>query len=390
MLVAVTTYCALDAVWNPVASAVVVDAVLERQPPEKGQALDFNRVRQELAGDDALREALQSAGLSSDPATLATWRSWLSVYRDHDPRNPNSDWIVVEVYAPGERLALDVADALTRHFVEQQAVERTSAQSPQLVEARQTLAQARTSEEEARRALDGVLRDHYDRLRKVDVERATEESGSQFQLPRATTRQESPQWQKIAEEIARLETERQGLLVSLKPAHPRVRKIDHELQELQSRRERTPRYLAGDEVPAPEDQTPPRGERELVAAARAMAEEKGRLRAALDTYEAARGRRLEAEAAVEVLERSTAEGPKETGERFALVQSARVVQRIPAVSRGMQILILLAASKLALIVTLCLARPRRVSPLLVSADDVAAALGVPVVARLKLPSTRLA
>src|SRR5690606_24582451 len=62
VLVAVTTYCALDAVWNPVASAVVVDAVLERQPPEKGQALDFNRVRQELAGDDALREALQSAG----------------------------------------------------------------------------------------------------------------------------------------------------------------------------------------------------------------------------------------------------------------------------------------------------------------------------------------
>ena len=214
--------------------------------------------------------------------------------------------------------------------------------------------------------------------------------GPPIPTPRATTRQESPQWQKMVEEIARLETERQGLLVSLKPAHPRVRKIDHELQELQSRRERTPRYLAGEESPAPEDQSPPRDERELVAAARAMAEEKGRLRAALDTYEAARGRRLEAEAAVEVLERSTAEGPQDGGERFALVQSARVVQRIPAVSRGMQILILLAASKLALIVALCLARPRRASPLLVSADDVAAALGVPVVARLKLPSARLA
>jgi hypothetical protein len=112
------------------------------------------------------------------------------------------------------------------------------------------------------------------------------------------------------------------------------------------------------------------------------------MRAALERYEAAKNHRLETQASVEVLERSPllAAGP----ERYAIVESARVVARIPAISPLVRVGWLAAISSGVLLAMLWLLRPQPVIKVLRTAEDVATLLELPVIAHLRFPATRAA
>ncbi len=196
----------------------------------------------------------------------------------------------------------------------------------------------------------------------------------------AAERAENPAWTEKSVQIAALEKKRDDLLLNLTPAHPKVRDLEGELEELQARQNSMPRYLGRQEA-----EEPPQPD--LAPAAPQLAESQQRITAAQEVYATARAARLEAQAAVEVLQRSTAEAPGKAP-RFLLAQSAQAVERDPAVSPLLRYGVLLLVSTLVLLAVAYAMRPQVAPQLLKTVDDVTNLLRLPVVAKLQLGGGR--
>ena len=364
LVAASATFGTLSALWRPDVARSVIAAEIAYQPGVPATRLDIERVRAEILSDDALRA---SAG-SDDPAQLAAWRDALSVHRGQ-AAPAGDEQFVVQLTADDEAEGVALVRQLTHRFLfAQQHAPR--GESTELSAARTQLAHALASEDAARRELDQLTKAHVERLRRRPV---AEETDAAIDAAPA----ENPAYVRLEQQWAELQQKRDTLLLSLTTEHPQVLDVDGELEELQSRRAVTPRYLE-----SPTASRPPKRSRSTVDET-VLAAEQAKLQLAHEHYDAARGQRLEAQAAVAVLERSTAEAPTKQP-HYLLAQSPQVVDRVPSISTGLRTLALLGISGVVMLAVCILARPRTVTALLASTEDVTRLLGVPVVARLKL------
>jgi hypothetical protein len=385
LLAAVTTFCLGRALWTPPTDRALVQAVIEYQAGAEGQAaeLDLDKVRAELLSPAALQEVDERTKLSQQ---VPEWQQAISVHRGTRDRAAKIEQIVVDLPASEEAAAIAAVQQLTRRFLQHAGQHSFATGGDDVATAWKTVSEALAQEDIVRRQLDAQVRDHFAHLRQVQQAppAALEEA-----TVKPTAEVENPAWEKLQAQIAALEAKRDSLLAKLTPAHPQVQDVDSALEELRSREASVPRYLEPlDEEPSPTLAARPEEDHEaLLVAARAMAVEQGQLREALDAYEAARATRLEAQAAVEVLQRSTAAAAT-AAPRFSLAQSAQVVERFPSVAPPLQIALLLALSALVLLVVTFALRPRMVRRMLASADDVARLLLVPVVAHVKLGNVK--
>lgn len=369
LLASVTTFSVLANVWQPGVGRSRVQAALVYEPGEPATALDLDAVRAQLTSATALQEALKSSGESTDSANVAAWQAQLSVHRAYDGTPSSSERVLIELPTQHEATAIAVVGALSQRFLSATLSGGwASADVKQLAAARQATSAALAKEDIARRELDAATRQQLEHLRHA------------AQTPAATIpaarRQENPAWQQQQTLIAQLEQQREKLLLTLTTEHPKVRDLEVELEELQSRQSSLPRYLDGPAMESPAPQL-------LSSADPQVAEFQQRITAAQDAYATARAARLEAQAAVEVLERSTAEASVKQP-RFLLAQSAQAVAREAAIAPWTRYSVFTLASMLVLTATTLLLRPRNAPQLLQSVDDIHKQLHVPVVARLRL------
>jgi hypothetical protein len=411
-LCATTVFLALNVLWQPRTSSYVVRAVLQRKAPGAGSAgratasVDLERIRAELTSDDALAAALATAGLPSDPASILDWQSRLSVYRPATDGELQASQVAIETAATTEAGAVAVVGQLSRRFVDEHQPQLTigGLESRELAAAREALTRALAAEDVARRGLDSLVREHFEGLRRLEdnstrLEEAHARLAPRGQAPMPLTpvpsQIENPAWTKLSEQIRELDEHRDEMLLKMTEAHPLVVDVVGDLQALRAKLAELPRYLAESSL-APQRVAvspaadPPAFEdaAAVVATAKTLAGERGKMRAALERYEAAKNHRLETQASVEVLERSPllAAGP----ERYAIVESARVVARIPAISPLVRVGWLAAISSGVLLAMLWLLRPQPVIKVLRTAEDVATLLELPVIAHLRFPATRAA
>lgn len=372
LLASVASFFALLALWQPGVGRSLVQAALQYEPGAPATPLDLDAVRAQLASPVALQEALRSSGQSGDSANVAAWQSQLSVHRAFNGAPSSADRIVIELPTQEEAVAIAVVQALSQRFLSAtHASGWASRDVRELQEARTVVTEALVKEDAARRAVDAALKQQFEHLHHAA------QAPTAPLAPMPTT--ENPQWIEQQQKMAALVKKRDDLLLNLTAAHPKVQDVDSELEELQSRQSSLPRYLDG---PAVEPPAP-----ELSHAADPLAaENQQRVTAAQDAYATARAARLEAQAAVEVLERSTAEAPTKQP-RFLLAQSAQAVQRDAAVSPVLRCLVVLLTSLLVMLSVMYLLRPRVTPQLLRTVAEINERLRLPVIARLKLKSS---
>jgi hypothetical protein len=306
--------------------------------------------------------------------------------------------VAIELASSSETNTLAVVDQLARQFVaaHEPQLFLGGLESQELAAARTALTTALDAEDSARRELDGLVREHFEGLRRLEdksMALAPSPPGVAASLP--AQQAENPAWTRVNEQLGVLEARRDELLLKMTEQHPLVVDLAGDVEELRGRLARLPRYLdaAGPELQQPAA-TPlalpaPADAAAVLATAQALAGERGKMRAALEKFETAKSQRLEAQAAVEVLARSPL--AVATGvESYAIAESARVAERIPAISPLARYATLLGISSLVLLATAWLARPRTSPTLLRTADDVATLLELPVIAQLRFPATRAA
>lgn len=364
LIAASATFGALSVVWQPQVARSVIAAEIAYQPGVPATRLDLERVRAEILSDDALRA---SAG-SDDSAQIAAWRHALSVHRGQ-PAPAGDEQFVVQLTAEDEAAGVALVRQLTHRFLSAQQPDARG-ESIELTNARAQLAHALASEDAARRELDSLTKAHVERLRRAPQLDEVVAAG-----PAAPA--ENPAYVRLEQQWAELQQKRDSLLLNLTTEHPQVLDVDGELEELQSRRAVTPRYLESPGASRPAAPSRP------AVKDTALAAEEAKLQLAHEHYDAARGRRLEAQAAVEVLERSTAEASTKPP-HYLLAQSPQVIERVASVSAEVRLLALLGISSTVMLAVVLLARPRHGAKLLASPEDITRLLGVPVVARLKL------
>ena len=377
LLASLTTFFALHAAWRPGVGRSLVQASLRYEPGEPATALDLDEVRAQMTSAAALQEALRSCGQSGDSANVADWQAELSVYRTHALGPSAADQVIIELPTRDEAGAIAVVQALAQRFLSATLAHGGLATQSvkELTAARQEVTKALAKEDTARRELDAAVKDHLELLRESQIT-----SGNKATLEEAKP-VDNPTWLEQAQKIAALEKKRDELLENLTPAHPKVRDMESELEELQSRLSSTPRYLERQEA-----EQPPEPEL-ATAAAPMLAEAQQRINAAQDAYATARAARLEAQAAVEVLEHSTAEAPSKAP-RFLLAQSAQAVHRDEAISPVIRYGVLLLAGTLVLLATVYALRPQTAPQVLRTVEDVSHLLRLPVIAKLKVGGSR--
>lgn len=379
MLAAIATFFAAHWLWQPSYRGALVQARLDYYAGEPATPLELDAVRAQLTSALAVQEALRVSGQSGDSANVAAWQAQLSVHRDYQNRDGDVTTVLVQLPARDEAQGVAVVQSLAQQFLVdtlQSGGVATSAMK-ELSAARENASTALAKEDAARRELDAATSAHLELLR------SSERRAAAPSAPSKVERVENPSYVERAEKLAALDRKRDELLLNLTPAHPLVKDVDSELEELQSRLSRTPRYLD-----RPEVDEPPQPELDH-AADPAVAASQQRVNAAQDAYATARAARLEAQAAVEVLERSTAEAPSKQP-RFVLAQSAQAIERYPSVSPIVRYLVLLAMSTVVLVLTTLVARPRQTISTLKSTSDIASVLRLPVVAHLKMSGGRTA
>jgi hypothetical protein len=397
-LAATTTFLVLNLLWQPGTARYVVRSVVERKASVGSAAIDLERVRAELTSDELLTAALAAAGQPIDPATVRAWQTRLAVYRPTAGRELLKSQVAIELASSSETNTLAVVDQLARQFVaaHEPQLSLGGLESQELAAARTALTTALDAEDSARRELDGLVREHFEGLRRLEdksMALAPSPPGVAASLP--AQQAENPAWTRVNEQLGVLEARRDELLLKMTEQHPLVVDLAGDVEELRGRLARLPRYLdaAGPELQQPAA-TPlalpaPADAAAVLATAQALAGERGKMRAALEKFETAKSQRLEAQAAVEVLARSPL--AVATGvESYAIAESARVAERIPAISPLARYATLLGISSLVLLATAWLARPRTSPTLLRTADDVATLLELPVIAQLRFPATRAA
>jgi hypothetical protein len=283
--------------------------------------------------------------------------------------------------------AVAVLQHLTQNFLRTRHRDGSLAvhASTELANARSEVSSALTREDAARRTLDALVREQLDRLRRVS-QSSKEPPSEPGEAPAAKReRKVNPAWQRASDDLEALEAKREKLLLTLTTEHPMVKDVEGELEELQSRHAGLPRYLE-----TPDDEPQPRlaprpalSNEHLLAAATAMAGDQAKVRDALATYEAARAKRMEAQGAVEVLERTTADAPGKAP-RYSLVQSAQVVRQEPGTASLARLLAIAVSALLAFFAIAVSCRPRRRRDRLTTIDDISQLLNVPVIAHLRL------
>jgi hypothetical protein len=386
LLAAITAYFVAHSLWKPSLGRAVVQAVIEYDPGEGQRPLDLQQVRAEILSDESLTSTLQRSGLGDD---VHAWKDAISVHRGVMGTNAGSERIVVEVATAQDGHAVDVLNRLTQQFLLAHAIDADSLAhgSTDLAAARGNLAVALAHEDSLRRGLDSQAKALHERLRRAEA-KPRSESAAQPTLapPTQVKRKTNPAWQKLQEDVAALESQREKMLLTLMPAHPKVMDVEGELEEIQSRLASMPRYL---ETPDAEEALTPSAPPAQVSEAllAAISDQQAKIKDATHAYEAARAKRLEAQAAVEVLERSTAEAPGKAP-RFTLTQSAQVVDHLPTAFAYVRSAALVLLALLVLVVCSVVARPRAIRRLLTTADDITRLLHVPVIAELTLGHTK--
>jgi hypothetical protein len=355
LLAALATGGILSALWRPGTASVQVQAQLAYKAGDGHHPLDFQQLQRQILGD-------------AKPAGASVYRL---------PSQNGLERIAIDLSTPDETAGLTTVQNLVSEFLARtQHAPTSTAATDQLTAAREELLQTLAQEDRARRAVDSLVKQHIEQLQRVETPvRPIDDA------PRA----ENPTWVQETSELAALAAQRARLLENLTELHPKVLDLSSRIEDLEQRHARTPRFLDGRET----DSAAATDRREeLMEVATSLAGERGPLRTAIDHYEAARGKRQDAQAAIEILERSPAAAAPSVAPHFELAQAAKVVARVPSVGPLTRMLVLLLVAAIVLAVVTLALRPRRAASLLATAEDVAQWLHVPVVARLKLGRVR--
>jgi hypothetical protein len=350
----------LSVVWKPGIASSQIQAQIDFKPGvgSSSKPLDLERLKQEMAAEHPLPAGASLRRIGS---------------------LGGGDGIAIELTASDEAAGIATVQNLANQLLlHSRHLAVTTGDAGELAAAREALLQSLTQEDKARRAVDNLVKQHIEQLHRI-------ENAAPGRANIEAPPQENAVWVEQQNEIAALSAQRAKLLENLTELHPKVVDATSRLDDLRARQASTPRFLNGSAQPPLEDNTK---QEELLEVASNIAGERGPLRTALDHYEAARSQRQQAQAAVEVLERSATTAPA-LQPRFELSQGAKVVARVPTVSPVTRLLVLLSASGLVFVLVTLSLRPRQAASLLASPDDVAQWLHVPVVARLRLGQVRV-
>ncbi len=378
LLAAVAVFFAGESLWRPTYRQFVAQAVVSgpASTASLSSSLDLEAIRAQLNAEV--------------PST-----AHLNIYRQYQTSGASERRVAIEFTDGQESAALATVDRLSRVLLSQgQANAAANAhQSPELTAAQARLTAAQAKEDAARRALDGLTKQHFESVRHLEQAAAD--------LAPATTVVEAPQqrvpnplWTRLQNQIDALETKRDGLLIKLTEEHPEVRDVDAQLTELESRLASTNRW-EGAEPNADRNLPTSNAEEQAALAAKLqfVAEQRNQYRAAVHAYELARGERYEAQAAVEILSQPSSLAASVTSTtRWELAEPAHIVGRIPAISAAARYLVLAGAGLLAAFAVLAVLRPRPSAQAIAverqpelkpePAVDIEALLGMPVITRL--------
>jgi hypothetical protein len=287
-----------------------------------------------------------------------------------------------------EARALAIVSARAGEFLRQYEATPDKADAshslPEFAAAQATLATARAAEDAARRQLDVLVKEHFNTLRSVNQPSPTAVAPRPAPVQHAPPRVGRLEREQAQAELERLQRQRTSLLAQLTTEHPRVKLLDDEIAAARQRLEGLAESMdeSALEVAPPPIEPLPNGE--LLETVRTLAASQHRFRAALDEYELARTRRLEAEAVVEVLAQPSAKTAAAPA-RFWLAQPPQIVDRVPVFAPAARLSLMGLAAAIVGLLTFVGLRPRPARAAEFTAADLETALGLPVIARLPVP-----
>lgn len=196
--------------------------------------------------DAAIRDAVR--GTSDDPSRVAEIRGNLRVSSD---KPQAAGWIRTTLAYTGAspEEALHTVNLLARHFAEREQSAAVAMIRDAIVQARASTEQARQELHAAEWELEQFVRRHFEQLgeRKGDSFLAPQKSG-QGPAQAASEKPsglENPEWCDLRDQVARLQRQREEMLLVRTPEHPAVKDLGQELARLESLLAGVPRYLPG-------------------------------------------------------------------------------------------------------------------------------------------------